>query len=339
VQLSVLAWKRVLARPRIEAGVAVAVVFAAALLAAFPLPPGRLAESEARATSLPVPSALPKPGDLTLGGDAGQFLIGLTIRPSTHELMVFVRAPEGDPATAARAVAISVNGRAVPVTQCAPTCRAATAALKSGDVVDVTIDGSGGGTARFDVPSLSAPPADELLASAVARMHALRSLRQNETLTAGGPTIRSTYAMVSPHSLEAHARQPGSGSDMVWIGDTRYLRELPGSAWQVERGVAVTVPIFVWDSFPPYIDARLIDHDTVDGVSTDVVVFWAGDEGTPVWFRLWIDQTGLVRKAEMRAEGHFMNERYFAFDSAIRISPPADASAMPTESPSGTAGG
>src|SRR5205807_1553764 len=45
--LSVLAWRRVLPKPRLEAGLALVVVAASGLLAAFPLPPARLQEAQA----------------------------------------------------------------------------------------------------------------------------------------------------------------------------------------------------------------------------------------------------------------------------------------------------
>lgn len=51
VPLSILAWRRVLGSARLEAGVAVLVVGLAALLAAYPLPPGRASEAETGVTT------------------------------------------------------------------------------------------------------------------------------------------------------------------------------------------------------------------------------------------------------------------------------------------------
>jgi hypothetical protein len=42
----------------------------------------------------------------------------------------------------------------------------------------------------------------------------------------------------------------------------------------------------------------------------------------PIWFRLWVDQAGLVLQAKMRAQGHFMDHRYFAFDEPVEVKPP-----------------
>ena len=58
------------------------------------------------------------------------------------------------------------------------------------------------------------------------------------------------------------------------------------------------------------------------GGTTGLVAFFGDSGGTPVWFRLWVDQGGLVRQAQMRAQGHFMDHRYYDFDAPIRITPP-----------------
>lgn len=78
VALSILAWRRLRASPRLEGAFAVMVVAATALLSSFPLPPARAAQAEASgATS--TNAALPTPSDLTFGGRAGDTLVGLTI--------------------------------------------------------------------------------------------------------------------------------------------------------------------------------------------------------------------------------------------------------------------
>ena len=83
------------------------------------------------------------------------------------------------------------------------------------------------------------------------------------------------------------------------------------------------MPKFTWDYFRPFVDARVVGTQTVDDVPTKVVAFFgSGGGNTPVWFRLWIDKEGLVRRAQMRADGHFMNDRYYDFDARFSIEPP-----------------
>jgi len=117
--------------------------------------------------------------------------------------------------------------------------------------------------------------------------------------------------------------EAGSSSQVVWIGGARYLKPSSTAPWQVERGgPALTVPSFVWDFFRPFLDARVLGSARVEGVSTTIVAFFGDSGGLPVWFKLWIDAQGLVHRAEMRAQGHFMDHRYYDFDAPIQIVPP-----------------
>jgi copper transport protein len=326
VQLSILAWRRILVRPRWESVLAVCVVGAAALLAAFPIPPSRLAEAERAEQKTAQASALPQSGDLTLGGHAGGFLIGLTIETEPDRLLVFVRGLESDADTATRPVGITLNGVPMTVTQCAPTCRQVDGTVRQGDQVAVAVEGANGGTARFRVPDPSSPAADELLARARLRMHALMTYRMEEELRSGLASVHTRYAFQAPDRLSTVGKQGGSTSRLVWIGPTRYMRDSGSSSWRADTNAATpTVPTFLWDSFNPVIDVRRIGTDDVDGVRTEVVAFFAGEADLPVWFRLWIDHTGLVRQARMRAQGHFMDQTYSAFDRGFMIRRPKGA--------------
>ena len=160
-------------------------------------------------------------------------------------------------------------------------------------------------------------------------MGALTTYRLDETLTSGlGTTVDSTYAFAAPNSFESHVREPGSSGRTVWIGDTRYLREDNGS-WQVEKGTPfLPVPTYIWDSFKPYRDVRIVGSTVVDGMQTTELAFAGGNQDLPIWFELWVDATGLVHRAQMRAPGHFMDHRYYDFDAPITIAPPTGPGAM-----------
>ena len=69
----------------------------------------------------------------------------------------------------------------------------------------------------------------------------------------------------------------------------------------------------------------------MNGIDVTVVGFFGGNARTPVWFRLWIDNAGLVRRAEMRAPGHFMDQDFSGFDAPSSIVAPS-----PVVSPSGS---
>ena len=70
---------------------------------------------------------------------------------------------------------------------------------------------------------------------------------------------------------------------------------------------------------------RLIGHQTIDGVPTDVVLSVRTD--VTAWSRLWIDARGVVHREEMRAEGHIMDHRYVAYDQASAVESPRDLTA------------
>jgi copper transport protein len=324
-QLSVLAWRRMLGSLRAEAAVALLVIGAAALLAAFPLPPARVTAAEAAGEAMDG-SALPRAGDLTLGGEAGEVLVGLTLRPGlpgANDILIYLLPLEGEDAAAGLVARLEVDGRDVPMQQCGPACRTAHAAFDGGDMVQVRVEGPIGGTASFRIPSLPALDGTGILPTMMRRMHELTSYRQDEILTSGQAVVDSRYAFVAPDEMSQEVNESGSRSRVIWIGGARYLKPSPAAPWQVERGgPAPSVPSFVWDFFRPFIDARVLGSARVDSVPTTIVAFFGDSGGLPVWFRLWIDARGLVHRAEMRAQGHFMDHRYYDFDAPIQIVPP-----------------
>ena len=123
------------------------------------------------------------------------------------------------------------------------------------------------------------------------------------------------------------ARSTG-GFQIVWTGETEYIERAPGASWIVDRGEPpFPVLSFVWDYVPDrIIDPRIVGVASVDGVDTTILSFYGPLGSAAYWFRLWVDPTGLVRRTEMRAQGHFMNQRYSAFDAPISIGPPEGAS-------------
>ena len=329
VQMSVLAWRRIAFLPKAETAAAVLAIGAAALLSAFPLPPGRQAEAAEEPGPAEI-SPIPAGEGLTLGSHAGPVLVGLTLqpgRPGPNEVTIYVLGQDGPEATAALPVRATVDGAPVALAQCADTCRRGKVDLRGGEVVAVDLGASLDARAIFRLPALPAASGDELLQQTIGTMGALSSYRLREDLTSGlGTTVHTTYAFAAPNSFESDVEEQGSTFRTVWIGDTRYTREGNGP-WNVERGApAVTVPTYIWDSFEPYRDVRILGRATLDDVRTTEIAFAGGSSDLPVWFRMWVDASGLVHRAEMRAPGHFMDHRYFDYDAPITIEPPEEAS-------------
>ncbi len=316
--LSVLAWRRLQPRPRLEAAIVLVVVSASALLAAFPLPPARLAEAEDGLAGPESALALPQPGDLTLGGSAGDSVVGLTIRPGRpgqNTLWVYAMPVSGEAAAARRAVRIEVDGLDIGARRCGPTCASASASLTGSESISVLL-GTGHDAAIFKLPQLPAPDGTAVTQTFQRAMHQLNAYRIDETLGPSSLPLRTLYAFQSPDRL---TYQLSTGGETVIIGSVRYSRSTPTERWLVESTLPIHVPDFAWDSGPIQ-DARVVDAGEPGG--EQVVSFFEAPYGSPVWFRLVAGGQGLVRQAEMRARGHFMDQRYFDFDAAFSIVPP-----------------
>lgn len=157
-------------------------------------------------------------------------------------------------------------------------------------------------------------------------MHRLQTLRSDETLGPVNPPIETQYAFQVPDRMQMDI---SSGSHTIFIGGTRYTRNDQSNAgWRAEdAGIPLQVPLFVWDPRLPtdrYIGAHIVGTDPVDGSDTQVVAFFENlGVNSPFWFRLWADADGLVHRADMRGQGHFMDEHYTDFDAPFTIQPPA----------------
>ena len=319
--LSFLAWRRIRAWPRLEAAGAILVIGASALLASFPLPPARLAEANAQRGGPEATVSEPRPDDLTLGSNAGSTLVGLSIRPAlpgVNSLLVYFLPPRGEAAAESFGIRVSLAGQDIGAKRCGLTCFSASAVLSGGEVVRVDVAGNGGGTATFQLPNLPAPDGSQVLQTATRKMQQLHAYRIAETLGPARIPLHTDYVLEAPDRLQYKL---ATGSETVFIGATRYSRDTPNDHWTAEDTSPVHVPTLIWTQ-ETIQGARIVGADDTDGVATQVVTFFEELDGGPIWFRLWIDGQGLVRRAEMRAPAHFMDHQYFDFDGAISIVAP-----------------
>lgn len=325
VPFSLRAWRRRDARPRAEGAVAVVVIGAAALLAAYPVPPQRAEEDALLAAGARENPAIPEAGDLTLAGEAGDVLVGLSLRPGRpgrNDVLVYLLPPSGEADARDLDAELVVGGDVQPLERCGRACRRGVAVLDGGEDVSVRLEGVAGDPARFALPDLPAPDGSDLLERAVRRMDRLRSVRYREVFGPVDPPIVSEAAIAAPDRIRFHIET--FDRTTVRIGDASYRRE-GGAAWEVERGGAtVQVPVFVWD-YTPRVAAHVVGEDRLDGVPVRTLSFFIDHGSGPIWYRLWVDGDALVRRAEMRAQGHFMDHEYFDFDAPVDIEPPVPA--------------
>jgi len=160
------------------------------------------------------------------------------------------------------------------------------------------------------------------LNAALAQMQALDSVTMHETLTAGTglPTDVTDYQEVAPDRL--HWTEPG-GIAAISVGTAFYVREGPNAAWTAQTGHdPVPEPSFAWQYFPKASAVHLLGSTSIDGVPTTVVEFFAGQPGTPVWFRFFIDAAHHVVLSDMLAPGHFMTQSFAHFNAPLTINLP-----------------
>jgi len=149
-------------------------------------------------------------------------------------------------------------------------------------------------------------------------MHQLTTYRLEEVLRPAQPPVRATYVFQAPDRIQIRL---STGAETMIIGDTRYRRDGPEAPWQQDSAVPPDVPSFIWDG--AFRAARILGTERVGGTPVEVISFLSRRvSGTPIWFRLWVDREGLVHKSQMRALGHFMDHRYYAFDQRLDIRPP-----------------
>jgi copper transport protein len=322
VPLSVRAWRRTSPAPRREAALGLVAVAAAALLAAYPLPPGRLVEAEEARERPARIAALPQEGDLTLGDSAGKVLVGVTVRPARpgpNEVLAYVLPLEGPAAAGDLVVTLGIDaGSPSRMTACGETCRRTEAVLRGGEQIELQVHGPSGGVARFRLPPLPAPDGRSLLDHAERRMDDLRSYRLEEVLRPAEPPLRARYEFETPNRMRMKL---STGAESILIGRARFTRDGPAAPWVRDSALPLDVPSFIWN-VPGPVAPRILGSARVEGIRTRILTFFGPSGSTPIWFRLWIDRTGLVRQAEMRAQGHFMSHRYFGFDGEIEIRPP-----------------
>jgi hypothetical protein len=279
----------------------------------------------ANTVELTADAGLPHGADLSIGAQAGQTLVGVTVnpgRPGSNSLAVYVISDDGASASAPLSVTATVDGHPARLRGCGDTCRGATVDLRGNDAISIHVSGAGGGTASVQLPPLPAPDGTILLNAALARMKSLSSVTMHETLTGGTglPTDVTNYEEVAPDRLQW--TEPG-GAAAISVGSAFYARERAGAPFIAQTGHdAVPEPSFAWQFFPTATAVHVLGVTTLNGVRTTVVEFFAGEPGTPVWFRFYIDAADQVQLSDMSAPGHFMTQSFAHFNAPLTINLP-----------------
>lgn len=315
---------------RAEATAATSALILATLLVGFPNPPR---EAEASASELtttdPVLAELGSRDALSIADASGPFIVGLTVlppRPGPAEVRVQVLGVDaGDGLRNPRFTASSgVASVEVALGQaCGLGCFAGnTTFATAGDwKLKVDIDSNRGPVSISQVVPLPAADGSAALARTLAAEEGLKSAVMTERLSGsvGGPTYVSTYRFQAPDRAEITLND----STQILIGEERFSRQ-GNVPW--EKSV-FPPPGFSWptgyyrDFWQGAVAVRIVGTETVDGVPCQIIMFLRPD--VPAWFRIWVGQAdGIVKREEMRAEGHLMDHTFAELNGPISIQPP-----------------
>jgi len=323
-------WRLLGAEPLLGVGVGVAV----ALLLAFP--PPRPSSEVARAAPVaqaacdPCPLAKAKPHELAVAEEGGSDIVAAWIRRRPGGLEGEVRLinvhgkPSSTPFEIETATTIAVS--------CGLGCRRFKIPSLPSTLRVIVVERGHEYTAVL--PTVwhagESRRARQLLNRAQAVMRRLRSVREIERVNSvPGITAITRYRLKAPdrfaytNALQRapHARTRLQGESVV-IAKTQWNRE-PGRAWQKSQyGGGLRFRTKSWFRWSAYaIAVRLLDVHREHG--RPVAVLALMDPGTPAWWRLWIDlDTMRVIRDRLIASGHFMTQRYVAFNEPLEIQPP-----------------
>jgi hypothetical protein len=201
---------------------------------------------------------------------------------------------------------------------CGAGCYDATLPLGKPTRIDVDVAGKDATTVwRVAMPGRWPPPdATALLARAGDAWRRLSTLQFRDRLASDAKhSVETVWRVVAPDRLSYEVE---GGPAAVLIGTTRWDK-LPGQGWQRSRALRVHQPVPFWSTVA---NAHIVGQDTLDGKPVWRVTFY--DPKDQAWFEVLIEKASLhTLDLRMTTTAHFMHEQYTAFDSPIRIDPPA----------------
>lgn len=304
---------------------AVAVVAVAAVLVAFPLPPRQLAdadEAQGRAGEAcdPCPQPKPRANELAVAEQAGSSIAAVWVRRERNGLSGRLRVLDRDAKPVAQARA---RIRLAEQRTCGPGCFDFRLRARSPQLEVRVRERERTVVARVPVrwrPSENAR-ARRLLRRAQRAMGELRSVRQHEVVTSGPGSLAETrYRLRGPDRL---AYRTDRRAEAVTIGKEQWSR-VEGLPWRKDRfgggGPAFrTRSWFRWTSYARAVRLLGVRREGDRRVAEIALI----DQATPVWIRLKIDlRSERVLRARMITGGHFMTQRFSAFDRPLAIEPP-----------------
>ncbi len=311
---------------RSQPALAVLVLAAAALLVAFPLPPRQLlqrAEANVQPVAV-VPLQPPRPGELSVAEEAGPWIAAAWVgsgAPGSASGTVRLLDYKVHPVPAR----IQIVGARTK--SCGTGCVTFKAAPAPATLRVVARLGTRAAVAEIPIrwqPRASAT-AERILQAAVAATDRLRSFRIAERLSGGfgGPPAISRYRIAGRYDFAIVAHSAGAFEEIA-LG--RHVWTLqPSGVWQEQVSTPTdTRELMPWWTHRSHIrllDIRKLHRERIADIA--LADIRPPSVSIPFWFRLRIDLASMrVLAMRMITVGHFMDQRYYAFDAPVRIRPP-----------------
>ena len=314
---------------RAEAAIAVVALGLATLLVGFPDPPRQAEATERQADPLEPLAALARHDAVSVAEASGPFVVALTLLPPRPgNVTARVNVVGLDPGDGLRDGVVSVRGATGSARRtlhpCGTGCMEGRLTIPAGTSA-FTVSATTNRQpihAEYRVP-LPAADATDRFGDAIDAMERLGSARMRETLRGaqGGRAIVTDYTFHAPNAMRFDL---SDGSSTIDVGARSAHRDTPSAAWTVTD----SPPGFSWprryyrDFWSPAAAVRLLGSETVDGHDADVIAFVRPD--ISAWFRIWVDRDDdRVRRMEMRAEGHLMDDTHMSFDEPVDVTLPS----------------
>lgn len=262
---------------------------------------------------------------VTVARNAGQTLCILSLDPGApgdNEVRVDLRDQLGATLAGSVRLDLSLDGSA-----------ASASTFAAGDAVKLVVPRAGHGRATITVADGAAKGAsvtfdldlpvarvpDGTLAQIDAAVTGLHTMRETQTLTAGGPVLLFHFEYEAPDRVRYTTLLPtGVTQETRLIGRDRFDRELDGRWTKTDLGFPSKVPYS--DYAPGSTRVRIVGHDAADGQDLVGISFVVNGA---VFYTVWAGaQDHLVRRYQMMTMGHYMTGSYSDFDAPLDITAP-----------------
>lgn len=287
-----------------------------------------LACGGAPTAAAPPPAAAPDVADagVSVAENAGATLVVLSLDPGgpgLNTVRVDLRDAKGAFVPGTVRVDLDLGGSRVAGATLAGADRRGTLAVGHAGRADVRVTGLEGAAAGLDVRFSMDLPASRVAPEALARvdqaMQGLRTLRETQTLSGGGPSVTFHFEYEAPDRVRYTAIDArGAAHETRLLGRDRFDRDAGGAWTRSDLGLALKVPHSEYAHGAARV--RLIGHER-DGAQDVLELAFVQDGGT--YYRIWMgSEDHLVRRYLMMAKGHYMTGSFSDAGAPLAISPP-----------------